>query len=217
MQDQYHLTRLVQDARRFIMYHKGAIESYPLQTYMSAQLFSPTGSLIRQQFQHEEPRGITVRPAMSDSWSACLQTLEGHSSSVSSVAFSHDSVRLASASYDHTVKIWDVSSGACLQTLRVGKRLENVSFDSTGSFLHTAIGNIALQSSEGPSIVDVTEPERPLYVGISLSPDGIWIKHDGENILWVPSDYRPFCSSVSETTIGIGNGSGRVWFCTINL
>jgi WD40 repeat protein len=90
MQDQYHLTQLVQDARRFIMYHKGAIESYPLQTYMSALLFSPIGSLIRQQFQHEEPRGITVKPAMSDNWSTCLQTLEGHSGWVMSVAFSPD-------------------------------------------------------------------------------------------------------------------------------
>jgi WD40 repeat protein len=36
---------------------------------------------------------------------------------VFSVAFSHDSARLASASDDSTVKIWDASSGACLQTL----------------------------------------------------------------------------------------------------
>jgi WD40 repeat protein len=34
------------------------------------------------------------------------------------VAFSHDSARLASASYDGTVKIWDAYSGACLQTLK---------------------------------------------------------------------------------------------------
>src|SRR5271155_706782 len=33
------------------------------------------------------------------------------------VAFSHDSARLASASSDKTVKIWDASSGECLQTL----------------------------------------------------------------------------------------------------
>jgi WD40 repeat protein len=31
---------------------------------------------------------------------------------------SHDSTRLASASYDKTVKVWDASSGACLQTLK---------------------------------------------------------------------------------------------------
>jgi WD40 repeat protein len=114
---QDRLVQLVQDARRFIMYHKGAIESYPLQIYISALLFSPTGSLVRQHFQHEEPRGITIRPAMSSGWSACLQTLEGHSNDVRSVAFSHDSARLASASDDDTVKIWDAHSGACLQTL----------------------------------------------------------------------------------------------------
>jgi WD40 repeat protein len=42
--------------------------------------------------------------------------LEGHRGAVSSVAFSHDSARLASASDDSTVKIWDASSGECLQT-----------------------------------------------------------------------------------------------------
>ncbi|KAF2022866.1 HET-domain-containing protein, partial [Setomelanomma holmii] len=51
MQDQDQLAQFVSDARRFVMYHKGAIESYPLQTYVSALLFSPTGSLVRQQFQ----------------------------------------------------------------------------------------------------------------------------------------------------------------------
>jgi WD40 repeat protein len=343
MQDQDRLTQLVQDAQRFVMYHKGAIESYPLQTYMSALLFSPTGSVVRQHFQHEEPRGITITPAMSNGWSACLQTLEGHSNGVTSVAFSHDSARLASASYDKTVKIWDVSNGACLHTLeghsdwvnsvafshdsarlasasddstvkiwdassgaclqsleghsdyvrsvafshdsarlassshdstvkiwdgssgaclhtleghssyvssvafshdsarlasasgdktvkiwdasngaclqilQLGKSVYDVSFDSTSSFLHTEIGTIALQSAEGPSMMDVTELERSLYVGIGLSPDSIWIKHNGENMLWIPSEYRPSCSSISETVIGVGNGSGRVWLCRINI
>ncbi|KAF1829399.1 HET-domain-containing protein, partial [Decorospora gaudefroyi] len=95
MCDQGRLGQLVQDARRFIMYHKGAIEGYPLQTYASALLFSPTRSLIRQQFQHEESETISIRPTLSEGWSACLQMLEGHSDKVSSVAFSHDSMRLA--------------------------------------------------------------------------------------------------------------------------
>jgi WD40 repeat protein len=118
MCNQNRLAELVQDARRFIMYHKGAIEGYPLQTYASALLFSPTGSLIRQLFQHEEPQAISIRPTLSEEWSACLQTLEGHSGDVNSVAFSHDSTRLASASRDSTVKIWDASTGACMHTLK---------------------------------------------------------------------------------------------------
>ncbi|KAF2809484.1 NACHT-domain-containing protein [Mytilinidion resinicola] len=92
-------TELVKDAHRFIMYHKGAIEHSALQAYVSALLFSPLKSSIRRHFQHEEPDWLTIKPAMGDGWSACLQTLEGHSHSVNSVAFSHDSMRLASASY----------------------------------------------------------------------------------------------------------------------
>ncbi|KAF2193139.1 WD40 repeat-like protein [Zopfia rhizophila CBS 207.26] len=112
------LFQLARDARRFILYHKWVIENGPLQVYASALVFSPTRSLVRSLFKAEEPKGITIKPNMRDEWSACLQTLEGHSGRVRSVAFSHDSTRLASASYDKTVKIWDASSGECLQTLK---------------------------------------------------------------------------------------------------
>jgi WD40 repeat protein len=242
------------------MYHKSAIENSPLQTYASALLFSPTRSLVRGLFQHEEWKGIAINPAMSDSWSECLQTLEGHSSYVTSVAFSHDSTRLASASYDNTVKIWDASSGACLQTLEghssyvssvafshdstrlasasddntvkiwdassgaclqtleVGNPLlGNISFDTTGSYLHTEIGTITI----GAALLDMdctpvstpntTEPAGPRYRGLSLSSDHTWITHNSENLVWLPSEYRPSCVAVSGNIIGIGVGTGRVW------
>src|SRR2546421_4638307 len=114
------------------MYHKWVIENNPLQAYASALVFSPTRSLIRGLFKEEEPKWITIKPAIGDKWSACLQTLEGHSGWVNSVAFSHNSARLASASDDSTVKIWDASSGECLQSLYIGKSLFNISFDITG-------------------------------------------------------------------------------------
>ncbi|KAH7066697.1 hypothetical protein BKA63DRAFT_126038 [Paraphoma chrysanthemicola] len=182
-----------------------------LQAYASALLFSPTRSLVKRLFQHEEPEWITVKPAIRDSWSACLQTLEGHRSYVNSVAFSHDSTRLASASDDRTVKIWDASNGACLQTLGTGKSLSSISFDSTGSCLYTDLGPIVIGASPTSS---ATEQQRSQYQGGAVSPDGAWITYDSEKLLWLSSEYRPSCSAVSRKTIGIGVGSGRVWICT---
>jgi len=66
------------------------------------QLFND--SLVRELFK-AEPNWITTKPVMEADWNACLQTLEGHSDSVNSVAFSGDGHRLASASHDRTVKI----------------------------------------------------------------------------------------------------------------
>jgi WD40 repeat protein len=229
MRDQDQLARLVQDTRRFIMFHKGAIESYPLQAYASALLFSPRDSLIRRLFQHEEPEGITIRPAMSDGWSACLQTLEGHSSIVNSVAFSHNSIRLASASADSTVRIWDTSSGACLQTLKGhssdvssvafshdSTRLASASYDSNVKIWDASSG-ACLQTLEGHSQVDNLvgfETKQPIHQGIGIGSDRTWITHNAQKRSWLPSEYRPGCSAVSGGCVAIGTGSGKVWiFC----
>jgi WD40 repeat protein len=227
------------------MYYKGAIEGYPLQTYAAALLFSPTNSLIRQLFQHEEPETISIRPALSDRWSACLLTLEGHSSAVYSVVFSHDSARLASASDDRTVNIWDAYSGACLQTLKGysslvnsvafshdSARLASASDDSTvkiwdaysGACLQTLEGySGAVSSADLVSILvslhpDKTaiEPQQPVSQGAAVSLNRTWVSNNAQDMVWLPTEYRPgrpACSAVSGSCVGIGTGSGKVWFC----
>ncbi|KAL3599804.1 hypothetical protein FPOAC2_04032 [Fusarium poae] len=130
------LTKLLRDARRFILSHARAIEIAPLQAYASALVFSPEHSLTRELFKKEEPDWMVLKPRMEADWNAYEKTLEGHGDSVTSVVFSADGQRLASGSYDKTVKIWDAATGACEQTLEGhGHWVSSVVFSADGQRL----------------------------------------------------------------------------------
>ena len=82
---------------------------------------------------------------ITDSNTGCeLRRLVGHSAHVSSVSFSSDSQRLASSSYDRTIRIWDPKIGIELRRLEghndwvflvsfspIGRVLASVSYDKT--------------------------------------------------------------------------------------
>ncbi|MEH2002163.1 MAG: ribosome assembly protein 4, partial [Nostoc sp.] len=104
-----------------------------------------------------------------------LNTLEGHSSAVSSVVFSPDGQRLASASGDKTIKLWDVATGKAVQTLTGhssavysvvfspdGQRLASASTDKTIKLWDVATGK-AVQTLTGHS---------DTVSSVVFSPDG---------------------------------------------
>lgn len=61
-----------------------------------------------------------------------LASLAQHSQLVIDVSWAHDSSRLLSASYDHTVKLWDVEKSALVHSAEVAGLVQCVSFNGAG-------------------------------------------------------------------------------------
>ena len=125
--------------RRLILGFGSVIDVSPLQVHCSALVFAPEGSVIRNKYHDHFPTWLSLMPQMEPDWDACLQTLEGHSDSVNSVAFSGDSRQLASASSDKTIKLWDTATGQCMATLEGhSDSVNSVAFSGDGCQLASA-------------------------------------------------------------------------------
>ena len=76
---------------------------------------------------------------MQNNWSSALQTLEGHSSWVTAVAFSPDGKLVASASSDSMACIWDVrTSRPVTPLLQHARIVEKAVFSPDGQRVATA-------------------------------------------------------------------------------
>ena len=114
----------------------------------------------------------------------CISTLEGHSRSVWSVAWSHDATRLASASNDNTIKIWDPATGLCVSTLGIDSVLYDLQFHESNSKIGTFdLRTAAISTVFGPACTDCPSP---VAVGYGLSSSGTWITYQGKNLLRLP-------------------------------
>ena len=148
-----------------------------------------------------------------------LQTLKGHSDKVNSIAFSHDSKLLASASSDKTVKVWDAATGALRQTLTIYSHIGSLLFDVTNSILITNIGRFKLDGNTNlplpTSSREISSENHCKWLGVS----GSWVLWNGQNLLWLPPDFRASTSVISYTgsTLSVGCLSGRVFIIRINI
>ena len=154
------------------MYNRLNIEQAPLQTYVSALLFAPVNSIVRGLFSVEEPSWVLTKPAVEQSWNLCFQTLEGHSSSVKSVAFSPDGSRIASGSSDRTIKIWDAKSGKEIRTLE--GHSDSVAFSPDGSRIASGSADrtIKIWDAKLGKKIHTLEGHSGSVKSVAFSPDG---------------------------------------------
>lgn len=140
-----------------------------------------------------------------------ISTLEDSNDRLEALAFSADGNKVASSSGTF-VKIWDVATGACTSTFKVGLIITRLSFDrTTNSRLFTSAGAMDLTIN---SMTDhqITEALSSGFVrrGYGIGADYTWITKDGNRMLWLPAEYRREKSDVVGSTVAIGSRSNWV-------
>ncbi|MBP5976887.1 ribosome assembly protein 4, partial [Brasilonema sp. CT11] len=105
-------------------------------------------------------------------------TLEGHSSSVNSVAFSPDGKTLASGSSDNSIKLWDVATGKQLKTLEGhSSSVKSVAFSADGKTLASG------SSDNSIKLWDVTTGKQLKTInGHSSSVNSVAFSADGKTL-----------------------------------
>ncbi|KAJ0133904.1 NADH-dependent flavin oxidoreductase nadA [Fusarium oxysporum f. sp. albedinis] len=172
------LSDFLADAVRFLQANFSVINKAPLQIYSSALAFAPKTSIIRNRFKHCIPEWLTIWPQVKEDWDACLLALEGHSSSVISAVFSHDSTVMVSASDDETVRIWDVKTGKCEHVLAGHSSLVNsVSFSHGSTMVASASDDetVRIWDVKMGKCQHVLEGHNDLVYAVSFSHDSTMV------------------------------------------
>jgi WD40 repeat protein len=115
--------------------------------------------------------------------SHCLQSFQGHTNWVFTVVYSPDESRLASASADGTVRIWDVATGECLQILPHEHWVIRVLFTPDGrqAIVSGMSSTIQIWDTSSGQLIRTLSGHLDWVWSIEMSTDGNTLYSTGED------------------------------------
>ncbi len=124
---------------------------------------NPTGGWYGAEIRHfSMHQGGEIRPR-----------LEPHKEAVTSIAFTRDETRFATASMDNTVKIWDLETKQEPAQINAHERPMSVAFSNDGQTLVSCGGDGTVKFWETKSAEQLASvPQFPLPVSLAFSEDG---------------------------------------------
>ncbi|CAI7665252.1 unnamed protein product [Penicillium glandicola] len=130
----------VEDFHRFVLANRLPIESFPLQIYFSAIMFSPTK--VQRRFQNDIYHSITLKSPMEPEWNACIQTIEYRNAGAIGWGVSPD-CKIFATSFEEA-RIWDFETGRLLKSFDIRNSVHG----------HNKATDFALSSDERLSMID---------------------------------------------------------------
>jgi WD40 repeat protein len=185
------------DAIKFVNVFGSVISQSAPHIYMSALPFAPATSEVSRHFLPYFPRTLSVEMGRVNAWPAIQYVLEGHSNSVNSVTFSQDGKRIASGSWDDTIRVWDAETGDVVSGPFQGHsdEVNSVAFSKDGNRIVSGSDDMTIRvwdvgdfeaprSSKGfasPSHIPTTG-----FVDRSKLVNGWILGSDSGLLFWVP-------------------------------
>ena len=181
---------LFNDGRRFIQQSPSVLHSFPMQIYDSALTFAPHNTALFRTYSGQHMRNVDVIAGSETDWNPVLAVLKGHTSAVCCVTFTPDGLRLASASSDCTIRLWDGRTGHEITTLAGhAESVNSVSFSPDNLRLASASDDRTIQLWDGRTghHIATLAGHFGSVTSVTFSPDGLRLasaSYDSTVQLW---------------------------------